>query len=935
MWGVPCKKFATNSRSKFEREYAILNAKFKTHESDINPVFRCLENNYLGSEIPDLHIAFLDIEVDFDPSRGYADPWDPFARITAISVFRSQTGTLHTLVLKPDVDPTESYYLTDEQAKEITDKFENTVLCADEPELLSRFLELIRDSDVLSGWNSTYYDLPYLVNRVERILGKHAIADFCLWNKAPKRRDFTKFKRKSSTYDLFGRVHLDYLELYQKHNTQQLHTYRLDHVGEIEVGENKVPYAGSLDTLYKQDFEKFIAYNRQDTLLLRKIDAKRKFISLACQVAHNNTVLLKTTLGSVAVTEQGIINECHARGMVAPNKKRSSRDKQTNFDDQDDYDSDEAGDNGPAVGAYVAEPKVGKTGFNIGADMSSLYPSTLRALNMGPETLVGQIRCTVTEEHIKKTKSWDDMFGVKEFEMIHNQTSDILTIDWNDGRTEQMAAAEIYHFLFVERQPLSLSANGTFFRTDTDGVVPGLLGKWYSRRKQLQAKAAIFKELINGIAVSSELDEKINNLGRVDQPAEIENLKLYIKENQVAAIKSLQQQLNLVVENGTISCPDKNYAKSQAAFWDQRQYALKIDLNALYGSILNQHCRFYDFNIGQSTTLSGRRVVKHLMAKGNEGITGRYDVAGDAVIYGDTDSVYLTPQPFIDNHPEAKEFLSTRENFILYADQLVEFINVSFPSYMNDTFNTGIERGSIMKAARELVGSSGLFITKKRYAILMYDKEGVRLDVGNSPGKIKAMGLDLKRADTPKQMQQFLERILMNVLCDAPEAEVLQTIKEFRQTFRDLPSWQKGTPKKANSVIEYTNKLKADRSFDFANPRSIPTKKINTTIPGHVQASINWNRLRQINNDRYSIEIQDGQKVIVCKLKPKNELQMTSIAYPIDELHLPDWFKKLPFDDELMEETIIDKKIENLLGVLNWNLKASKISNHVSDLFSF
>jgi hypothetical protein len=298
-------------------------------------------------------------------------------------------------------------------------------------------------------------------------------------------------------------------------------------------------------------------------------------------------------------------------------------------------------------------------------------------------------------------------------------------------------------------------------------------------------------------------------------------------------------------------------------------------------------------------------------------------------------SSYFTASQLLKEHPALAEALSTREAMISFYDEIAEQANASFAGFMDKTFNTGLERGSIIKAGRELVGSRGLFITKKRYAILMYDKEGQRLDTDNSPGKIKAMGLDLKRSDTPKMMQEFLEQVLLDVLNGVGEEEVLKVIKTFRQKFRDLPAWQKGTPKKVNSVIDYTNRLKRStaEAMDFSKPRTV-NKKQNVTVPGHVQASLNWNMLRQKNNDRYSMEIQDGQKIIVCKLKPKNDYNMTSIAYPIDEMHLPEWFKNLPFDDDSMEETIIDKKIENLLGVLNWNLALSKDNNLASDLFA-
>jgi hypothetical protein len=110
-------------------------------------------------------------------------------------------------------------------------------------------------------------------------------------------------------------------------------------------------------------------------------------------------------------------------------------------------------------------------------------------------------------------------------------------------------------------------------------------------------------------------------------------------------------------------------------------------------------------------------------------------------------------------------------------------------------------------------------------------------------------------------------------------------------------------------------------------------EKIN--MPGHTRASINWNYLRRMNGDNYSMKIVDGMKIVVCKLKD-NPLGITSIAYPVDEIRLPDWFKELPFDDAAMEQALVDEKIENIIGVLNWNLReTTNIRSTFQDLFSF
>lgn len=302
---------------------------------------------------------------------------------------------------------------------------------------------------------------------------------------------------------------------------------------------------------------------------------------------------------------------------------------------------------------------------------------------------------------------------------------------------------------------------------------------------------------------------------------------------------------------------------------------------------------------------------------------------GNDVLLHNTDSGYFSAYPVMKDQPEFKDFDWSKENVTQLYDSIGDMTNASFPEFMKQAFNCPEDNGAIIKAARELCASKGLFITKKRYAVLIYDKEGKRKDSNGKPGEIKAMGLDLKRSDTPKVVQDFLSEVLTSVLTGSTEQQILDQILEFRKDFRKWPGWLKGSPKRANKITYYEGILNSQTKVDWKGGESV--KK---SLPGHVLASINWNRLKRIHGDHYSMPIQDGFKVIVCKLK-SNPSGITSVAYPVDEMNLPDWFKKLPFDDEAMEAALIDKKVKNLLGVLNWDLDSNKDANSFGDLFSF
>lgn len=504
IFGHACQKHTFSDSRKFRKELARAKSSGKgVFESDVNPVFRCLSERYLGKDSPVLHVAFFDIEVDFDPDRGFAPTDDPFNRVTAITIYLSWLDRCVTLALIPPG-------MEADEGDAIAAKFDDTIVFNDERELLRVFIDVVDDADVLSGWNSEGYDIPYLVNRIIMKLGRDHARRLCLWDLMPREREYIKFKKTFKTYDLVGRVHLDYLLLYQKHNTQQLHSYRLDYVGEIEVGENKVPYEGTLDDLYRKDFEKFIAYNRQDVMLLAKIDRKRRFIELANQIAHANGVLLKTTMGSVALVEQAIINEMHTMGFVVPDRNRDEAS-------EDQQDSDDDSEKGPVVGAYVAKPKAGLHEEVAACDINSLYPSAIRALNMSPETIVGQFRPDETTKLVQdriaagtpRADAWEGLFHTLEYGHLLAQDGAPLTVDFEDGTSKTMAARDWHDLIFAPNSKLCVTANGTLFRTDTDGMIPLLLAKWYAQRKDLQANQKCFEELSKGMKVDDELAELI------------------------------------------------------------------------------------------------------------------------------------------------------------------------------------------------------------------------------------------------------------------------------------------------------------------------------------------------------------------------------------------------------------------------------------------
>lgn len=1057
IFGTKVEKLSFNSFQAYKKElsrYAVNN--IRTFETDVDRISDYLSNNYDPDRPPQLRVAFVDIETDFNKQLGFAPPEDPFNKITSIGIHDTAIGTTICLAIKPDT-------MSEVEAQTIVDKVDNAILCHSESEMLQIFLELIEPVDIISGWNSEGFDIPYLVNRVIRILGKNETRKFCLWGQYPTVREYERYGKSQETYDLIGRIHLDYLQLYQKYTYNELQSFSLDNVSYVELGEKKVAYAGTLDTLYHNDFEKFLRYNIQDVDLLVRLDHKLQYIDQANLISHANGVRLPDALGSVKQIDQAIINEAHHRGMVVPTRDRKKS-------------------NGTVAGAYVASPKVGMHQFVGAIDLNSLYPSILRAMNMSPETLIGQIRHTFTEPMVASFKkvvdAWEGRFACIEYEMVMAKDKEtILYVDFENGETVEATGAEIHAMIFQNEVNWGLTANGTLFTYDTDGIIPSLLERWYAERKQLQYKAKFFAKLENGISVTCD------DIITTTENEHLVDLDVKTFETKFDSLnRTLLEKWGLSVKDGKLIANNNDHRKYAESFWDKRQLVKKILLNSLYGGLLNEGSRFFDARLGQSTTLTGRTIARHMSAQTNYLLSGVYDHTGECIIYGDTDSVvgstlvstdtgkvsiedlfnqcsikwnkgekeyacddrrktlsfdprtdsvmmkpfnyvyrhktkkvlwritdehgtiiditedhsvmverngvlieakpseikpddilikvipnvtrvkiakieqlgeyddyvydigidddtpyffgndilvhnsvYFSAYPVLKKGIESGEIQVTIDDIIEMYDSVAEGVNETFVHYMAENHHAPAHKGKIIAAGREVVASKGLFIKKKRYALMVVDNEGKRMDVNGEAGKIKAMGLELKRSDTPIYMQDFLKKLLKSVLTDGTKDDAVKLVKEFRTEFQKMPVWEKGTPKRVNKLTYYYN-------LEFEEKNGNIVCKKNTNMPWQVRASINYNILRKLSGDLHSMAIMDGMKTIVFKLK-KNKFGFTRIALPIDETRIPEFLKTLPYDVENMEYTIITKKVHNLLWAMGWDLRDSLTSTTKKKLF--
>jgi DNA polymerase elongation subunit (family B) len=261
-------------------------------------------------------------------------------------------------------------------------RFEN------ERDMLSHFLSMWykSDPDVITGWSISFFDIPYLINRLKNLFGEQQakrISPFKMISK--KTEDW--FGKEKETYEIAGIAILDYINIYKKYVKDPRESYKLDYVSQVELGEGKRKYIGSLQNLYNTDFDSFVEYNIKDVELVERLEKKMKLIELTINVAYESKVNYEDVESQVRTWDVKLYNSLRKEKIVIPFKKEHEK-------------------NDAYVGAYVKEPKPGLYKWVVSFDVTSLYPSIIRVLNIGVETKVEKTNSFTIHDALSGNSNW-------------------------------------------------------------------------------------------------------------------------------------------------------------------------------------------------------------------------------------------------------------------------------------------------------------------------------------------------------------------------------------------------------------------------------------------------------------------------------------------------------------------------------------------------
>jgi len=432
--GVPLKTMRFSSMSEaraFRKQYEDVNG-YRIHGMDRNvSAFIAAEFPHVIPSRPEhIDIAYIDIETDYGVIEGvtetsFPEPSHAYHKIHTISLYSTRTKKTHVWGLKKYNNGDR-----DVEYREI----------GNERDMLHDFVMWWNNPwntpDVITGWNTQYFDIPYLVNRISRILSPESAKKLSPWG-IIEEKNVTIKGRETNFYSIAGVTSLDYMDVFKKFTVSTYgaqESYRLDYIAELVLGENKLDYgdAKNLNDLYRLDYDRYVQYNMLDVHLVRRMEEKLGLLNLVFYLAYYGGVNYSDTLGTVAIWDSIIFRALAQQKIAVPPSRYHSRVSYP--------------------GGYVKDVKPGLYGWTMSFDLNSLYPMTIVQYNMSPET-------------IDKSAKF---MNVTPAAMLNREV--------------------------IAPLHLTLAANGAVFRKDKQGFLPQIIEGLYDRRVTIKSEMLRLKK---------------------------------------------------------------------------------------------------------------------------------------------------------------------------------------------------------------------------------------------------------------------------------------------------------------------------------------------------------------------------------------------------------------------------------------------------------
>ena len=835
----------------------------------------------IAYDMTKINVVSIDIETTV-PDSGFPDVEKADEEILLISMKRFQSNQI-VVFAAAEYTPTNTVDLLG---------CEVDYRCySNEPEMLRAFVNFWASDypDVITGWNTDEFDVPYIINRVNRVLGEDQMLKLSPWASVRERKIQIRDK-EVQVYILSGITQLDYMQLYKKFSFTPQTSYSLGLVAESEIGSTKLDYTGSFKEFYsgsgdiqetsvtpggalydtymqgKIDCESGVKSDacivylkrirtkmkedgKSDTNEFHKLDSKIRKLSWCRFVEYN---IRDTQLVEQMDNKRQFVEFCvqlaymtriNFADTLSPVRTWDVFIYSKLYEKKIAIPSHKEKKSGSIEGAYVKEPVPGMYGWNMSFDFGSLYPRIIQQWNISPETI---------------SEIWCDL-GV----------DDVLTQNSNFKEAAQKA----------RENNKTLAANGTMYSREKVGIIPELMGFCLEDRKV--AKNAMLAEESTLQQIEAELRIRESGTELSYQGEIAQNIKTMEKHELLATKLILQAKISAL--NG-------------------KQMALKTLANSGYGAMCNVGFRYFMLRMGEAVTLTGQLSNRHLENEFNKFMTKVVGIEQDYVIYCDTDSDYVNVDPLVNKFFPNRSETDTINFLIGIENRFQKVINQSIDSvfdYCNCFKKT-------MLSKREAISSKGLWVKKKRYVLKVHNSEGVVYD----PPKIKATGLDLVKTSTPLVVRKYLKDSV-SVIFDGGEAALQSYVRDVKAKFMALNPEDIAFPRGVSDVAKYTCKT----GSEFVN-------YIKGT-PIHCRAAINYNAaLKRANVGGKFQEISSGDKIKFIYMKMPNVLRENVFAchasgtFPTRELGLAKFY-----DYEMQFEKTFLAPLKGMADPLGWSLE--------------
>lgn len=438
-WAVPTKKFDKDDTNLLEK--------------DISKELLVLRELYYKYDdvVPEWHnIIYLDIEIEMGGALTPEYIKSAPMPLTSIAMRDMTTKQYFCFI----IDKSKEIKETNQDGKHI-------IPCGSEKELAKRFLDKLEELDptIICGYNSEYFDIPYLYFRIKQILGESEV----LRLSPIKKINYREFAGEVQL-TIGGVNHLDYMLLHKKYIMKEEPSYKLGDIGEKYVKLGKIEYEGNLNTLFKSDINRFIDYNLRDVEIIEKLEEKLKFIELTIMISHICNIPYESIYYNTVMNEGAILKYLKREGIVSPNKPTTHNPPLKNI--KESY-----------AGGYLLEPIPGLYFDVIDLDFTSLYPSIIKSLNLGIETLVGRIK-------VEHNATYEQNHSLEKLKERDPEEQVIVEKLDKTNYTLKAAKVKIKDLInIIEQNNFTISASGAMFKTDEQSVCSKILQGWFEKRE--------------------------------------------------------------------------------------------------------------------------------------------------------------------------------------------------------------------------------------------------------------------------------------------------------------------------------------------------------------------------------------------------------------------------------------------------------------------